>query len=253
MNKTCKSGATHLQWSQKWHSLPMICIRICPLQQLYLYFCNYPLQQLFSYLSLKIVVLVFAQYGSCFLLHIQLQPERLAGTDSRLDVGFGSSLALFFFSSCINDFVALITTLVYSFILGVIVSNSGVFVLQNAHPGWPVGRLLAWRWSPRRWVDLILLLSRRCIGFHNFDFLIAFIVYFVYLWCFCSNLWSTSSAVGGAWWWDPWRRPRSSPQSEVAVDSRQDSAAHIWTTPPLPSPQNTPNAIAISYFIITIF
>ena len=112
----------------------MICIRICPLQQLYLYFCNYPLQQLFSYLSLKIVVLVFAQYGSCFLLHIQLQPERLAGTDSRLDVGFGSSRALFFFSSCIslNDFVALITTLVYSFILGVIVSNSGVFVLQNA-------------------------------------------------------------------------------------------------------------------------
>ena len=112
----------------------MICIRICPLQQLYLYFCNYPLQQLFSYLSLKIVVLVFAQYGSCFLLHIQLQPERLAGTDSRLDVGFGSSLALFFFSSCfsLNDFVAPFTTLVYSFILGVIVSNSGVFVLQNA-------------------------------------------------------------------------------------------------------------------------
>ena len=121
----------------------MICIRICPLQQLYLYFCNYPLQQLFSYLSLKIVVLVFAQYGSCFLLHIQLQPERLAGTDSRLDVGFGSSRALFFFSSCIslNDFVALITTLVYSFILGVIVSNSGVFVLQNADTGWAVGRL----------------------------------------------------------------------------------------------------------------
>ena len=112
----------------------MICIRICPLQQLYLYFSNYPLQQLFSYLSLKIVVLVFAQYGSCFLLHIQLQLERLAGTDSRLDVGFGSSLALSFFSSCVNpnDFVALITTLVYSFILGVIVSNSGVFVLQNA-------------------------------------------------------------------------------------------------------------------------
>ena len=83
---------------------------------------NYPLQQLFSYLSLKIVVLVFAQYGSCFLLHIQLQPERLAGTDSRLDVGFGSSLALFFFCSCnsLNNFVALITTLFY-FILSFLV------------------------------------------------------------------------------------------------------------------------------------
>ena len=79
------------------------------------------------------------------MLYIQLQPERLAGTDSRLDVGFGSSLALFFFSSCfnLNDFGALFTTLVYSFVLGVIVSDSGVFVLQNADPGWAVGRLLA--------------------------------------------------------------------------------------------------------------